>query len=67
MDVHNGLDLRVSFVNAGVYFHFGALGQSRSSRDEKSLGVAHHHIVRLHDRQGVELILSALDEKMVRL
>jgi hypothetical protein len=47
--------------------HFRALGESSSPSDEKSFGVAHDHIVRLHDRQGVELILPPFDKKMVGL
>jgi hypothetical protein len=47
--------------------HFRALRESSSRGDEKSFGVAHDHIVRFHDRQGVELILAAFDKKMFGL
>ena len=67
VDMHDGLDLRVRFVNTSVDLHFGALCQSRSPRDEESLRVAQNHVVRLHDRQSVELIFAAFDEKVVGL
>ena len=35
------------------------------ARDEESLGVAHDHVVGLHDCQSVKLIFAALDEEMI--
>ena len=66
VDMHDGLDLRVRLVDAGVDLHFGALRQPRSSGDQESLGVAHDHIVRLHDCQSVELIFATFDKEMIR-
>ena len=63
MNMHNGLNFGMGFVDTRVDLHLGALGQPLATADLESFGVAQDHIVRFHNRQRIELVLAPFDKK----